>query len=124
MRENAFKATIDVSDVTRAYAQEFYRMFNKNFLDVDLIKRFQSNIDKNLDLTNCAPQQLFKKEKGEVIRKQNKLFQQFELVMRAAALSESKLVMFRYKPDKSFPRSVEVFGDFDNWVNSWPLRYD
>lgn len=33
IRENAFNAVIDCADVTRAYAKEFYRMWNKNFLD-------------------------------------------------------------------------------------------
>lgn len=39
LRINSFNAVIDVSDVSRAYAIEFYRMFNKNFIDVPLMKK-------------------------------------------------------------------------------------
>ncbi len=43
LRENASKACIDVGDVTRAYAQEFYRMCKKNFLDKPLIAQMLEN---------------------------------------------------------------------------------
>lgn len=36
-RHNAFDGAIDVADVARAWAQEFYRMFNKNFIDAEIV---------------------------------------------------------------------------------------
>lgn len=50
LRANAGKAVIDVSDVSRAYAAEFYRMFNKNFLDRDLILNLKKGIDSKFNL--------------------------------------------------------------------------
>lgn len=41
---------IDVDDVSRAYAAEFYRMFNKHFLDHDLIKTLMRGIEPSFSL--------------------------------------------------------------------------
>jgi len=37
LRKNSFEAAIDVADVGRAWAQEYYRMFTKNFVDKELV---------------------------------------------------------------------------------------
>lgn len=37
LRKSTFSAAIDVNEVSKAYENEFYRMFNKNFIDKDTL---------------------------------------------------------------------------------------
>lgn len=55
LRKNAYEATIDSSDVCRAYAMEFYRMFNKIFLDKDLLENLKEKMNNSFSIDKFQP---------------------------------------------------------------------
>lgn len=55
MRKNAFQAAIEVNDVSKAYAGEFYRMFSKNFIDKDTLTVEYNKINMEFDISKYQP---------------------------------------------------------------------
>ena len=114
-KENAFKSTIDVVDVSKNWCKEFYRLKNKIFLgfykkNEDIINNFNESKDNNINnnLYNQNINGILNTGKNNIINlNKEKILYNFEI---------------NFKDKK--PKSVLISGSFDNWEKKYPLTYN
>jgi len=124
LRKNAFQAVIDTSEVSRAYVQEFYRMYCKNFIDYQIVENYSKEIDTSFDIEKFAPQNIMQKNEVFPLDNSSKNKQIYERVLLASLKSKTKNVLIRFKPKKIMPLIVQVVGSFSGWKDKLPLKYD
>ncbi|CAK79065.1 unnamed protein product (macronuclear) [Paramecium tetraurelia] len=123
LRKNAFDAAIDVADVSRAWAQEYYRLFEKNFIDKELVQQMVGQIQQ--DYKELKEQELFTKEEGRVFSNSDKTLKNFERILAHAKRSNLRLHQFVYRSTRLLqPRQVAVSGSFDEWKEKHKLKFD
>ena len=113
-KENAFKSTIDVADVSKNWCKEFYRLKNKIFFE--FYKKNENNINNFIELQdNSINHNLYyQKTIGELdVQKNN-------INLCEAKISYNFEINFKSKK----PKSVLISGSFDNWSKKHPLIYD
>ena len=113
-KENAFKSTIDVADVSKNWCKEFYRLKNKIFFG--FYKKNENNINNFIEIQdNSINHNLYyQKTIGELdVQKNN-------INLCEAKISYNFEINFKSKK----PKSVLISGSFDNWSKKHPLIYD
>ena len=138
-RKNAYASTIDVSQVSRAWCREFYRLKGKIFYNVKEVMESKKDIDhsglaKAADALKEANQgYIFKKEETEnyAARQQqllsNKNFNAYTIAPPSVIVDgEIRIpVSFTYNVDEKHPpQSVQICGSFDKWQVRHPLTLD
>lgn len=73
---------IDVKDVSKAYAAEFYRMFYKNFVDTDIMKEMLLKIANNFEPNNYKIEQITQKQKGVILNKEIRIQNYFNNILK------------------------------------------
>ena len=113
-KENAFKSTIDVADVSKNWCKEFYRLKNKIFFE--FYKKNENNINNFIEIQdNSINHNLYyQKTIGELdVQKNN-------INLCEAKISYNFEINFKSKK----PKSVLISGSFDNWSKKHHLIYD
>lgn len=72
LRKSTFLAAIDVNQVSKAYENEFYRMFNKNFVDKDTLTSELSKIDTKFEIELYKPQMMIGRISGSIPTRESK----------------------------------------------------
>ncbi|KAL4507061.1 hypothetical protein ABPG72_001854 [Tetrahymena utriculariae] len=125
LRKSSFQAVIDVSEVSKAYEGEFYRMFNKNFIDKPTLTAELQKIDCTFDIEKYQPQQMVGRISARIQTRETKTQQQFQNALNKVAKDDKKSIQFKINVDSSkLPKQVQIIGSFDNWQNKRPLKYD
>ena len=114
-KENAFKSTIDVADVSKNWCKEFYRLKNKIFFE--FYKKNENNINTFIEIQDNSinHNSYYQKTIGELSIQKNNIIN----------LSEAKIPYnFEINFKSKKPKSVLISGSFDNWSKKHPLIYD
>eukprot|EP01017_Pseudomicrothorax_dubius_P035002 TRINITY_DN4856_c0_g1_i4.p1 TRINITY_DN4856_c0_g1~~TRINITY_DN4856_c0_g1_i4.p1 ORF type:complete len:289 (+),score=87.40 TRINITY_DN4856_c0_g1_i4:373-1239(+) len=126
LRANASESVIDVADVARAWNKEFYRLWDKFYIDLSEIKEHEKEITADFD-----PDKVNRLEKilwpSRIERpdtdKTNRLVKKL-LLRRKAGLGIFKKVQFVYKTNQlPRPKKVQVYGSFDSWHQKHDMIY-
>ena len=120
-KENAFKSTIDVVDVSKNWCKEFYRLKNKIFFGFykknenrNNIYNFNERKDNNI-YNNLYNQNIKRALNMTLDNQKNNIIN----------LSEAKIPYnFQINFKNKNPKSVLISGSFDDWSKKHPLTYD
>eukprot|EP00825_Cyclidium_porcatum_P042293 TRINITY_DN5762_c0_g1_i8.p1 TRINITY_DN5762_c0_g1~~TRINITY_DN5762_c0_g1_i8.p1 ORF type:complete len:311 (+),score=50.60 TRINITY_DN5762_c0_g1_i8:910-1842(+) len=125
LRQNAFKSVIDVSEVSRVYAAEFYRMFNKNFLDYSIIESQKKNINSSFNIKEYQPQILVKNKVSKIYSRQTILEERYKKILQLHQDNPASIITFVYRPQKGqLPKTIFLAGNWDNFKHKYPLKYN
>eukprot|EP00742_Colponemidia_sp_Colp-10_P005221 GILJ01005578.1.p1 GENE.GILJ01005578.1~~GILJ01005578.1.p1 ORF type:complete len:1904 (+),score=304.73 GILJ01005578.1:50-5761(+) len=123
LRENAFKAVIDCSEVARAWLKEFFRLRKKIYADPVVVERLESFLpswdassynEDNSDVTTVAP-----------TRKESDSAKAAPVARKQSAQFERRVpTLFKYRPTGARPKAVLLTGSFDAWATRRPLKWD
>ena len=139
-RKNAYASTIDVSQVSRAWCREFYRLKGKIFYNVHEVMESKKDID-HAGLSRAAEalkdanpnNYVFEKEATEDFAKKqqqllsNKNFNAYTIAPPSVIVDgEIRIpVSFAFDVDEKHPaQSVQICGSFDKWQVRHPLSLD
>jgi starch synthase len=138
-RKNAYASTIDVSQVSRAWCREFYRLKGKIFFNVQEVLDSKKDIDHSgfsdaVEALKESPSEYIfqKKETEEFAAKQAKLLSNKNFkaytIAPSSIINDGEIripVTFTYNVDEKHPpQSVQICGSFDKWQVRHPLSYD
>ena len=139
-RKNAYASTIDVSQVSRAWCREFYRLKGKIFYNVHEVMESKKDID-HAGLSRAAEALNEANEKGYIFQKEategfakrqqqllsNKNFNAYTIAPPSVIVDgEIRIpVSFTFDVDEKHPvQSVQICGSFDKWQVRHPLSLD
>ena len=138
-RKNAYASTIDVSQVSRAWCREFYRLKGKIFFNVREVLDSKKDIDHSgfseaVEALKEPPSEYIfqKKETEEFAVKQAKLLSNKNFkaytIAPSSIINDGEIrlpVTFTYNVDEKHPpQSVQICGSFDKWQVRHPLTLD
>ena len=129
-QKNAFKSVVDVTDVSKNYCKEFYRLKNKIFFG---FYKKNDNIKNNDDNFFIENEYNYRKNKDIEI---NNIYNNLDIPKSNKSINTEKINYiinplatklphdFEIKFKNKKPKSVLISGSFDNWEQKHPLIYD
>ena len=125
LRKNAFESTIDVSEVSRAWLKELYRISGKSFIDLDMIKGHKKTIVRDYNPDNYKEGLTIKRLEQEATDEQARLKGLKYQTLYMKARGDAKKVTFNYQTTQlPRPKAVGVVGNFDEWKAVYPMHFD
>lgn len=125
LRKNAFESVIDVSEVSRAWLKEMYRICGKSFIDPDMIRGHKKNIVKDWDPAKYKEGLTIRRLEQEAQDEQARLKGIKYQALYMKARGDAKKVTFNYQTTQlPRPKSVSVVGNFDDWKSLYPMHFD
>lgn len=124
IRKNAYESTIDVSDVSRAWLKEFYRICGKSFIDPAMVENHKKAITRDWDPSKYVEKLTIKRLEQEV-SEHSKLRGLKYQTLFLQSRGNAKKIVFKYQTTKlPRPKVVAVVGSFNNWKTIYPMHYD
>ena len=125
LRKNAFEATIDVSEVSRAWVKELYRLWDKSFIDPQMIEGHYKAVDKNWDPSTYEEKLTIKRLDQEASEEQERIKGLKYQTKYLKSRGDAKKVIFNYQTTQlPRPKAVAVVGNFDDWKSLYPMHFD
>lgn len=125
LRKNAFEAVIDVSEVSRAWVKEFYRLWAKNFIDPEMIEGHYKTINKDWDPSEYKEEMTIKRLDQEATEEQARIKGLKYQTKYMKSRGNAKKVIFNYQTTQlPRPKTVGVTGNFDDWKSVNTMHFD
>jgi hypothetical protein len=132
MRENAFRGTMDGATVYRKWAQEFYRLRGKLFIDIELEQQEKQNQHDVWDYANYNDEHLSDYIHTVLITNADSLSLALEpgapkhpsMADLMKNRAEIVTTTFKIRFEGKQVRQVAITGSWDNWKRHQELRFD
>ena len=119
-RKNAFNSAIDVADVSKAWCREFYRLKNKIYFNVKVVKNSLVN-----NTTNFNPEEGRMNFLPDYQNRTSSNVPQYIYNSTGPSYDPNMAnITFSYKFNNRNPKTVYVSGSFDDWKEKHPLTYN
>ena len=125
-QKNAFRSSIDVMDVAKAWGTEFYRLKGKIFCDNNSINKevleFNKHLDENIKIFDA---EINKYDERTYVFKDNNIEHTKNCQNELFSNKTKVPVTFIYYPEKGEKNKVvQISGSWDNWNEKKNLIFD